>query len=81
MNRQMTVKQLLKLCQEEVKKGNGDKFIVVADDNEGNGYHGMFYGFSDIAEINEGLKVFGDSVENQIYDSCHTKPEEIIILG
>lgn len=42
MNNQMTVKQLLKLCQEEVNKGNGDKFIVVADDNEGNGYHGMF---------------------------------------
>ena len=38
MNNQMTVKQLLKLCQEEVKKGNGDKFIVVADDNEGNVY-------------------------------------------
>lgn len=71
MNRQMTVKQLLKLCQEEVKKGNGDKFIVVADDNEGNGYHGMFYGFTDANEL----------YEDEIYDSCYTKPEEIIILG
>ena len=81
MNNQMTVKQLLKLCQEEVKKGNGDKFIVVADDNEGNGYHGMFYGFSDAMEMEADLQQYGDSVENQIYDSCHTKPEEIIILG
>lgn len=81
MNKQMTVKQLLKLCQEEVKKGNGDKFIVVADDNEGNGYHGMFYGFSDAMEIEEQLKMFDDSVENQVYNSCYTKPEEIIILG
>lgn len=81
MNNQMTVKQLLKLCQEEVKKGNGDKFIVVADDNEGNGYHGMFYGFHDAMEIEEDLQCFGDSIENQIYDSCYTKPEEIIILG
>jgi len=81
MNNQMTVKQLLKLCQEEVKKGNGDKFIVVADDNEGNGYHGMFYGFTDAIEVKEGLKVFGSSLEDEIYDSCYTKPEEIIILG
>lgn len=81
MNRQMTVKQLLKLCQEEVKKGNGDKFIVIADDNEGNGYHGMFYGFTDAMEMEEDLQYFGDSVENQISDSCYTKLEEIIILG
>lgn len=81
MNSQMTVKKLLKLCQEEVKKGNGDKFIVVADDNEGNGYHGMFYGFTDAIELEADLKDFGDSVENQIYDSCYTNPEEIIILG
>lgn len=71
MNNQMTVKQLLKLCQEEVKKGNCDKFIVVADDNEGNSYHGMFYGFTDANEL------YG----YEIYDSCHTEPEEIIILG
>lgn len=81
MNNQMTVKQLLKLCQEEVKKGNGNKFIVVADDNKGNGYHGMFFGFSDAMEMEADLKVFGDSVENQVYDSCYKKPEEIIILG
>ena len=81
MNNQMKVKQLLKLCQEEVKKGNGDKFIVVADDNEGNGYHGMFFGFSDAIEMEADLKDFGDSLEYQISDSCYTKPEEIIILG
>lgn len=81
MNNQMTVKQLLKFCQEEVKKGNGDKFIVVADDNEGNGYHGMFYGFSDAMEMEAEAQVFGNSIEGDIYDSCHTKPEEIIILG
>ena len=81
MNNQMTVNELLKLCQEEVMKGNGDKFIVVADDNEGNGYHGMFYGFSDAMELEAQSQAFGGSIENEIYDSCHTKPEEIIILG
>ena len=81
MNRQMTVRKLLELCKEEIKKGNGDKFIVVADDNEGNGYHGMFYGFTSAYDLDRELKTFGDSVENQIYDSCYTNPEEIIILG
>ena len=81
MERQMTVKKLFELCKEEIKKGNGDKFIVVADDNEGNGYHGMFYGFSNAMQVELDLRVFGDSIENQIYDSCYTKPEEIIVLG
>ena len=81
MNSQMTVRKLFELCKEEIKKGNGNKFIVVADDNEGNGYHGMFYGFSDAIEMEEDAKVFGGSIEDDIYDSCYTKPEEIIILG
>ena len=81
MNRQMTVSKLFELCKEEIKKGNGNKYIVVADDNEGNGFHGMFYGFSDAMEMEAELKEFGDSVENQVYDSCYTKPEEIIVLG
>ena len=78
---QMTVKQLLKLCQDEVKSGNGNKYIVIADDNEGNGYHGMFYGFSDAVRVEKDLKVYGDSLENQISDSCYTEPKDIILLG
>ena len=44
--KQLTVKQLYLLLAEEVKNGNGDKTIVVADDNEGNAYHGLFYGIT-----------------------------------
>ena len=78
---EITVKELLQLCQEEVDNGNGDKYIVVADDNEGNGYHGMFYGFSSAQELDEQSKIFGGSIEDDIYDSCYKKVEEIIILG
>lgn len=81
MNRQMTVKQLYELCKEEIKKGNGNKYIVISDDNEGNGYHGMFYGFSDAIEMDEQCKLFGGSIEDDVYDSCFTKAEDIIILG
>ena len=42
----ITVKDLLKACQEQVDKGNGDKGILISRDDEGNGYHSLFYLFS-----------------------------------
>ena len=39
---QITVKELYKLCKQEIDEGKGNRMIVVADDNEGNGFHGMF---------------------------------------
>jgi hypothetical protein len=50
--------------------GNGDKMIVVADDNEGNGYHGLFYQFTE-----------ADDFVDAIYDSQSTDPDKIIVLG
>lgn len=71
MNKQMTVIQLLQLCQQEVQNGNGNKVIVISDDNEGNGYHGLFYGFT------EDVTDFADD----IYDSCDKSGKNTIILG
>jgi hypothetical protein len=68
---QITVKELLKLCEEEIKNGNGDKHIVISDDNEGNGYHGMFYGFSEVDDL----------LIDDIYDSNFTSKKDTIILG
>lgn len=81
MSRQMTVAMLCKLCYNEMQKGNGNKYIVISDDNEGNGYHGLFYGFTDAIDLDVSLREFGDSVESVVYDSCFTKAEDIIILG
>lgn len=69
---QITVKELYEFCKAEIANGNGDKFIVISDDNEGNGYHGLFYGFTPVDD---------DSLMSLVYDSSHNKPEEIIILG
>lgn len=66
----MTVKDLYNLCKLQIEKyGNGDKNIVISDDNEGNGYHGLFYGFTD---IEDGF---------DIYDSQTNSPDDTIILG
>lgn len=43
----LTVKQLAKACLEQIEKGNGDKVIQITQDDEGNGYHTLFYQFTD----------------------------------
>ena len=68
---QLTVKDLLKLCEKEIKDGNGDKKIVISDDNEGNGFHGLFCGFTTDVEF----------FNVNIYDSDEENVENLIILG
>lgn len=71
MDDQITVRELLKLCQQEIARGNGDKHIVISDDNEGNGYHGMFYGFTPCKR----------KFQDDIYDSRYSSENDTIILG
>lgn len=52
-NRPMTIKQLKRFCDEEIKKGNGDCSILLSDDDEGNGYHYCWYAFTPIDEYTE----------------------------
>lgn len=51
-NKPLTVKQLLKICQDEIKKGHGDHTIMISDDDEGNGYHYLWYSFTTPEELN-----------------------------
>ena len=70
---QMTVKELKKLVDQEIKNGNGNRMIVISDDNEGNGFHGMFYGFT---IINPKEKDW-----YPISDSCSDDIDKVIVLG
>ena len=69
-NRPMTVKQLLKFCQDEIKAGHGDCSILLSDDDEGNGYHYCRYRFSMVDEYTE------EYVDEEI-----NPKEKTIILG
>lgn len=61
----MTVKRLYALCAAEIKKGNGDKEILLSNDDEGNGFHECYYDFTeDVAQY--------DRIDH---------PENKIILG
>lgn len=68
---QLTINKLAELCQKQIQKGNGNKKIVISDDNEGNGYHGLFYGFTTSLE----------DYKNDIYDSSETNIKKLVILG
>lgn len=70
---QITVKRLRELCDIYVNNGYGDRLIVISDDNEGNGFHGMFYGFTIVDDEEKDAYPINDSNSDDI--------EKIIILG
>ena len=51
-----------------------DRKVVISNDNEGNGFHGLFYG---ITWEHDDVSAY---VED-IYDSQETDPDKIVILG
>lgn len=63
-----TVRELLKLCEEQIILGNADKSIVISDDEEGNGFHPLDFGFTVGEAAREIRKEFGFN-------------EDVIILG
>ena len=62
----LTVEVLKGLCEEQIKKGNGDKKILISSDDEGNNWHGLFYGFcadkEEIGQVGE-YGLFHDDVD------------------
>lgn len=69
--RQMKLKDLYNACKKEMAKGNGEKTLVVANDNEGNEYHGMFFTISPCDE----------SYRNLIMDSQEYEPKNLLVIG
>lgn len=73
MNLGITVNELNLAIQEQIRKGNGDKHILISTDDEGNGYHTLFYAFlDDKNEIRNCL--------DYEHDRTHT-PDNCVILG
>lgn len=70
----ITVNELSKICLEQIAKGNGAKQIIISNDDEGNGYHSLFYGFTDDLNTIKQIKDF---------DGFHdgNNPNDIVILG
>lgn len=74
---QLTVKELYRELGKLVKQGHGNKAVVVADDNEGNGYHGIYY------SVTSTPKSVKECIEasNGLSDSQEKDYKNIIIVG
>ena len=46
----ITIEQLYKECAKQMKAGNGKRHIMISSDDEGNGFHELFYGFSPVTD-------------------------------
>jgi hypothetical protein len=71
MNEWFTVYDLLKECEYQIEKGNGNKKIYISSDDEWNDYHQLFFTFTDWIEDIKALDEY-DSIEDK---------ENAIILG
>lgn len=49
-----TINDLARFVNEELKKGNGEKKILISNDDEGNGYHCLYYAFSPTKNVFDG---------------------------
>lgn len=47
----ITIAELGQLCELHIELGHGDKKILISADDEGNGYHELFYGFMHAGEV------------------------------
>jgi hypothetical protein len=47
----MTIDQLIKAALKAKKIYGGDKYVLLSDDEEGNGFHECYYAFSDAKQF------------------------------
>lgn len=71
----MTIRELRNLCDRATEYGFGDFNVIVPDDEEGNGYHDLFYS----------LTTNQEDVKYAIESTCSfghvTDVEHSVILG
>lgn len=74
-NKPMTIQELFLACEDEIKRGNKDKYIFIASDEEGNGFHALHYYFTTNEKYIKGSK-------DLIYQIQEEEDlEKIVLLG
>ena len=54
MAKTLTIADLVRMAEHQVRMGNGDKKILISTDDEGNGFHELFYAFSNAEKMFDG---------------------------
>ena len=71
VNFPITLDQLIRAALIAKEKYGGDKYVLISDDEEGNGYHECYYEFSDAKELLDGCA----------YAPYDLAPEDCVVLG
>lgn len=69
----LTVEDLLRLCRQQCANGNGKKTVLISTDDEGNGFHTLYYGFADTSN-NALYAQYGMFADNN-------NPDDVVLLG
>ncbi len=79
----LTINDLMNECKKQIKLGNGDKTIMISQDDEGNGYHYLWYSFTSIEEYEKPIEYNGHNFQTDFYFANENvaKKEDTIILG
>ena len=79
----LTINDLLKECQKQVRLGNGNKTIMISSDDEGNNYHYLWYSFLTVKEYEKPMEYNGHTIKSDFYWNSDniSKKENTIILG
>ena len=75
----ITVKQLYKDLKKRVEKGQGDYPIFISDDEEGNGFHGLFYTTTCAEDEDEKTKKYLQEINCDI--RVVKEKDKVIYLG
>lgn len=70
--KELTVMDLAKACAFQIEKGNGNKVVLISNDDEGNGFHTLFYEFTDEKEDIKACLEF---------EHDHHSVDDVVILG
>jgi hypothetical protein len=78
---QLTIDKLAELIAEQIKNGNGKKKIFISNDEDGNGYHGLYFGFTPAKDENEELDFFTASYLDKPHEAIGKDINDFIVLG
>lgn len=70
----ITVRELAKACQDMIKRGYGDRTVLIPSDDEGNEYHTLWYSFITNEEEIKMCSEYGMFHDNN-------DPSEVVLLG
>ena len=71
----LKIKDLYEMVKKEIEKGNSDKVVMLSNDDEGNGYHYLYYSFT------SGKRMQIDDMFIMSVDKDIAKIEDTIVLG